>query len=771
MASDANVRVMVSALTEAAEESLEDVGSELTGLSADGHVAAEGLDAAADEMGSATRTAAILQAALDEVGSEAVGAGVKAQFLQDSLDEVGDQAIQAAVQSQATSGAFSSLSLSASGASLSVGTLSTAFTLSLIPALLTAATVLAPVVVLLGALAAGAVALAGAFGLIIGSGILAWGDQMAQKNQEELAQTERLIAQYETMAETQGGLNAQQQDRLRQLRQKKKELEDQTTVTGALAGVVGDLKEELKPLIVDFGREFIPLIRDAVSAIPDLVRQIFAAIGGTGEFKEALREFGQIAADVLPTLIGLMFDLARTALPVLRDLIEFLQGNGGDALDAMKSSIEELQPEFEDLLDSLIDMAPTLLEFGTNVGEVLIPAITGLVDVLDGFMETINDMDEGTQEIVISLLLLLPILVKLAGIASTVASVLGFGGLTGLFASMGQFIAGLIPSLSTVVGTFSSLGSILSTVGSIIAGSTAALVAIGAAIGLVAVKILDMIGFLGAVGDAGEAFADFFGKDLVDAVLVAVSILSFGLIPLLGALGGIIVGLVRGDLSGAVDNAKQILGTFGDAFLNVGDMIIGGLQALGGWFVNIFSGIGQFVLGFLDDLAQGFIDFFLDTLPNLVLEGLIFLVSAVEVQLNVLFNLFASVFNGIIELISQAIDTAINGVIDIVNNFLEGIDGVADAVSDVIGRDIGDIETLDQVDTSGIAEDLQLNQRETGFSQVQQQNRQQAQGIQQQINETEVNVDVGGDLRSDPYSFSRNVADQVTREQRQNNGT
>lgn len=767
---DANVRVLVSALTEAAEESLEDLGGEMQGLSADGHVAAEGLDAAADEMSSATRTAMILQSALDEVGDEAVGAGIKAQFLQDALDEVGDQATQAAVQSQAASGAFTSLSISSQGASLAVGSLSTAFTLSLIPAVLTAATVLAPLIVTIGALAAGAAALAGAFGLIIGSGILAFGEERASQNREELDQTQQLIDQYEMMQETQGGLTAQQADRLQQLREKKKELEDQTTATGALAGVVGDLKEELKPLIVDFGREFIPLIREAVDAIPDVVESMFEAVGGTDQFKDALRDFGAIAAEVLPALVGLMFDLARAALPVLRDLVSFLQGNGNAALQEMKASVQELWPELMNMLDALIDMAPTLLEFGTNVGEVLIPALTDLIQVADGFMETINGMDEGTRKIVISILLLLPVLVKLAGIASTVASVLGFNGLTGLLVSMGKFLVGLLPSAFQLGQAFAYIQAAASSLGSIIAGSTAALVAIGAAIGLIGVKILDMIGFFGAVEDAGAAFADFFGKDAVDAILTFLSVITLGLFPLIAALGGIIIGLVRGDLSGAVDNAKQILGTFADAFMNIGGIIIGALQSLGQWFVNVFAGIGQFVWNFISDLADGFIGFFLDTLPNLVLEGLIFLVSAVEVQLNTLFNLFASVFNGIISLISTAIDTAINGVIEIVNNFLRGIDGVADAVSSVIGRDIGDVETLDRIDTSQIAEDLQLNQRETSFSQVRQQNRQAAQGIQRQINNTNVEVDVGGDLQSDPYSFSRNVADQVSREERQNNG-
>lgn len=768
---DANVRVLVSALTEAAEESLDEVGDEMGNLQADGHLAAEGLDAAQGEMSAATRSALILQSALDEVGDEATSTGVKAQFLQDALDEVGDQATQAAVQSQAASGAFSSLSISSQGASLSIGSLSTAFTLSLIPAVLTAATVLAPLIVMLGALAAGAVALAGAFGLIIGSGILAFGEERAAQNREELNQTQRLIDQYETMRETQGSLTAQQEDRLKQLKEKKKELEDQTTATGALAGVVGDLKEELAPLIVDFGREFIPLIKEAVDGIPDLVREMLNAVGGTDAFKEALRGFGALMADVLPALVGLMFDLARAALPVLQDLAAFMRGNGQAALSEMQASVKELWPEMMNLLDALIDMAPVLLEFGTNVGEVLIPAITGLVRASTGFMETINSMDEGMQNAVISLLLLAPALIKIASVASTLASVLGFGGLTGLLSSMAGFLAGLVPSAFQLGMAFQWVVNGASAAASAIAGSTAALAAIGAIVGLAVVKLMDMFGVLDAVGNAGAAFGEFFGKDATDGILTFLSIITLGLLPAIAALGGIIVGLVRGDLSGAVDNAQQILGTFGSAFANTFDMVITATANFISGVVSWFGGLWASLTGFLSGLADAFVNFFVQTLPQLAFDGLVLMITGVEVLLNSLFNLFASTFNGIIDLISTAIDTAINGVIGIVNNFLEGIDGVANAVSEVIGRDIGDIETIDRVDTSQIAEDLQLQNRETNFSQLESQNREQLGGVQRQINQTEVNVDVGGDLQSDPYSFSRNLADQVNREKRSNNGT
>jgi hypothetical protein len=763
---DANVRVLVSALTEAAEESLDDVGAEMGNLQADGHLAAEGLDAASDEMSSATRTAMILQAALDEVGDEAASSAVKAQFLQDALDEVGDQATQAAVQSQAASGAFTSLSISSQGASLSVGTLSTAFTLSLIPAVLTAATVMAPLIVTLGALAAGAAAVAGAFGLIIGSGILAFGEQKSQQNQEELAETERLINQYETMRATQGSLTAQQEERLAQLREKKSELEDQTTATGALAGVVGDLKEELKPLIVDFGREFIPLIKEAVDAIPDVVEEMLNAVGGTDQFKAALRDFGAIAADVLPALVGLMFDLARAALPVLRDLVNFLMGNGDAALQGMKASIKELWPELMNLTDALIEMAPVLLEFGTNVGEVLIPAITDLVNVLTGFMETINGMEQGSRKLVIQLLLLAPVLIKLAGLASSLASLLGFSGLTGLLGSMATTIGGLLPTAFQLGQAFAYLQYGASAVASTIAGSTAALAAVGAAVGLVVVKILDMLGVFDVIGNAAAAFSDFFGKDMVDGILTFMSIISLGIIPLLGALGGLILGLVRGDLSGAVDNAQQILGRFAGAFTNTFGIIMDGAAIMVNGVLSWLGGLWQGAMQFLSGLIDGFVNFFLVSLPQMANDGLATMVAVIQGLMNTAHNFLAGVWNAIVSMIADAIEGLVNTTINALNSFLSTLDGVANAVDQIPMVDAPDISTLDNisVDESGFQADAD---RTTNAAQLRDQNQQQNQQV---VNNTSVNVDVGGDLRQDPYSFSRDLSDQVTREQRSNNG-
>lgn len=740
MAGDANVRVVVSAITEAAEQALDEVGEDMAGLSDDALAAQTGLDQLSDEMSQAERGAIILQTALGEMSDEMRDSTLAAQLLQGALDEVGEEARQASASSAAASSSFSTLSISAGAASLSVGTLSKAFTLSLIPAVLTAATVLAPAVALLTALAAGAVAVAGAFGLIIGSGILAFGDQMAQQNQEELSQTERLISQYETMRQQQGALSAQDQQRLRQLRKKKSELEDQTTVMGALQAALADVGSELRPLIVDFGREFIPLIREALDAIPELAEEMMNAVGGTEEFRDALRDFGAGMAEVLPPLTGAFFELARDALPLVRELFSWIADNGGGIWAAILQSVNELEPQWRDLLDALIEMGPVLLEFGTNVGKVLIPAIADLIRGLTWLMEAVNDMEGPWQNIVISALLLAPVLVKIAGLASSLATLLGFNGLTGAIASLATWLA-------TSVGGW---------------------IAIGAAIGLVGVKILDMIGVLDGLMDIGSSARDLIGGDLADAMLTLASIMTLGLLPVIAAIGAAIIELVRGDIGGAVDNFEQVMGIFDDAFGNTLDLVVGGAEQMASAIMAAFGQAGSFLLGWISTMGNSLVSFFLDTLPGLVLDALTWMTAIWTSGFNRIYNIFADIWNSIAELGVGLMNDVLDTLERFINMWIDHVNRLVEEANDI---PFVNVNTLDDVNGPEIQRDaFQVDQRQTDVGTLQRRQRDTAGDIAQQINQTEVQVDVGGDLRSNPHTFSRDLANQVNREQRTNNG-
>jgi hypothetical protein len=594
VAESTDVRIVISAITEAAQQAIDDVGDELTGIADDAAIGQTALDQMSDELTEAAGAAEITQAALDELQDEERGATIATQLLKSAQEDLGDELTQNTAKATAASGAFSALSVSSQGTSVSFGVLSSATTLSLIPALLALSTVLAPLVVVLGALAAGAAALAGAFGLIIGTGILAFGQERAEQNKERLRQVNSQVEALERLKNSESGLTEVQQERLDRLKQEQSELKDATTATGALSQVMGDLKEEITPLLVEFGEEFVPLIEDAVDAIPTLVRNMLDAVGGTEDFRQALRDFGGIAMDVLPALVGLMFDLARAALPVLRELVNFLLNNGNGALREMGEAVTELEPELRDLLDALIEAAPVVLEFGTNMAEDVVPVLADAVRLVTAFMEAVNGLPEPVQGAANGFLLALPLIVKFSGL-----------------------LGSLIPSAYSLGVAFGYLEAAVGAVASFIAGSTAAAAALGAALGALGVKVLDMVGFFDIISDGAGELGDILGQDLSDALLAVTGILSFGIIPALGAVGAAILELVRGDLDGAVDAFMRVFEIFGGAIMRTFNGIINFVTRWGTRFFNaakrefnsLITGARQWGSDLIDDFANAVFGF------------------------------------------------------------------------------------------------------------------------------------------------------------------
>lgn len=767
MAENATVRVIINALTEAAEQNIDDVGDEIAGLSDDAAIGQTAVDQLSDEFGEATAQSMILQSAMDELEDEMSGVTREGLYAQTAMDQLNDEITETTTSSIGAAGALTAFQGALSGSAVASKALSAAFYLSLIPAILTLSTILVPIGAALAGLAAGAFALAGAFGAIVGSGILAFGQQKAQQNKKELAQTERLIAQYESLKQQTGSLTASQQERLEQLREKKKKLEDSTTAMGALQRQMGKLKEELVPIIADFGEQFIPLIRDAINAIPTLVQRMVDAVGGTEAFRQALRDFGGAMMEVLPALTGFMFDLARAALPVAREFFNFLAQNGPSAMDAIFASMKELEPEFRNLLDALIDMAPVLLEFGTNVAEVVLPALTDLIRAATGFMEFINGLKGGVQDLAIAGLILAPVILKVVSVFSSLLQFFTGGGILANLANLITYFS----SASTVTGALSNalgvLGGYLSSLVGWLTGTIAGAAALGAAIGLVVVKILHMTGVMDAIGNAAQNLGQILGPEMTSHLLSLVSVLSFGIIPALAVLGGFINGLLTGGLDKAISNVEKIGAIFISSWKTSIDAVISALKGFGGILMTFFfKTLPSVVMGGLGAIWKGLVKFFTKDLPKLALQGLIAFVALVEQQFNRVFNLVADIWNGLVSFVADATESLINAGIRAINSFLSTLDDVADKVSQIPG--VGDLNvgTLNEV---SIDRNIgQVDRRETDFQTLRERRGEQArQVINGGVN---VDVDARGDVQNNPYQWSRKAAQQLSRETRQQYG-
>jgi phage-related protein len=362
---------------------------------------------------------------INDAQSEALQVSGTLQVLQGRADEAGDELSGAGRDATAAAGGFSALTASTSGLSASFGTLSTVTTVSLIPALAALSTTLAPLAATFGAVGAAAAGLAGAFGAVIGTGMLAFGESLTEEYGQQLVEVEQQIERLEALEEAQGDLTASQTQQLESLKDQRTELRKAGTATGALAVRFGELQDELAPILIQFGEQFVPLIEDALDALPALVQNIVDAAGNMQPFVDALRDFGQAAFEILPEITRELTDLARQSLPLLRDFFGFLRREGPAAFDAMIETTREVGPSLVRFLNALVDATPALLDFGTVILNRVTPALETIVDGLGFIFTQFNKLPSSVQGPVAAFTLLLPVLTSVGSALTTIATLAG----------------------------------------------------------------------------------------------------------------------------------------------------------------------------------------------------------------------------------------------------------------------------------------------------------------------------------------------------------
>ncbi|MDT3434685.1 hypothetical protein [Haloarcula sp. 1CSR25-25] len=314
------------------------------------------IDKAGESMEAAGDEATGLSARLDRVAEGMSDLVAPATLAGNRVDNLGDQLSQTGRKAAAATAGIVGYSSASSGAAGTSATWSAVMSASLIPALGALSLTLGPLVATLGAVAAGAGALAAVFGTVIGSGLLAYG--------RELAST----------------------------------MPDVEKPTEALAKRFGELRSEIADIIAPLGEAFVPLIRAALNALPGLVRSIVDTLGPLDQFAQTLRSMGQQAMDIIPQITAAMFDLARRALPVFQDFVSFIASRGPQAFNLLLDSFRETRDEFALLLGATVSALPPLLELGNTVARILVPAVAGAVSVIGSVVDRFNELPQPLRD-------------------------------------------------------------------------------------------------------------------------------------------------------------------------------------------------------------------------------------------------------------------------------------------------------------------------------------------------------------------------------------
>jgi len=100
-----------------------------------------------------------------------------------------------------------------------------------------------------------------------------------------------------------------------------------------------------------------------------------------------------------------VFGLAREALPVLTNSLQWIEQNAGGIFDAILRTTREVGPLLAQLGGAFFDIAPTINDVGTSILNVLIPAFDDALGALDkllqgdiegGLIEPIGDIIDST---------------------------------------------------------------------------------------------------------------------------------------------------------------------------------------------------------------------------------------------------------------------------------------------------------------------------------------------------------------------------------------
>jgi len=270
----------------------------------------------------------------EELADESDRVSMSMQIMQSRVDEAADENRDLAASSLLASGGLTTLATSGTRTSLSMTSLSVALTGSVIPALGAATAGALALGAAIGAVGAAVLSLVGAFGLLIGAGVVT--------HLEDLQQ--------------------------------------------AFSDVVPRIKDALRPL----GRVFGPLLEQAIRALPELVRRIVSAVGGVQQFKTALKDFGALAMQTIPPLVGAMVDFGRMVLPAIRKVVSYLKGEGGAIFKQLQATWQRISDELVIFIGAVVKALPPLIKLGGIIAEGVLPILTLLVQIIGFLAKGIN---------------------------------------------------------------------------------------------------------------------------------------------------------------------------------------------------------------------------------------------------------------------------------------------------------------------------------------------------------------------------------------------
>ena len=423
--------------------------------------------------------------------------------------------------------------------------------------------------------------------------------------------------------------------------------------------------------------------------------------------------------------------------------VNALLANTGDTWDELQTSIENSGGAAQQMADTQLDNLSgqlTILKsavegFAISIGETLMPMVKNIVAKLQSFVDWLNNLDEGTRQVIVKIglfvaalgpfLVILGTVISKVGVSMQAFSKLGLkisgaitnaGGLSAAMGKVGTAIMGINPVVVAIVAAIALLVGAFVHLWNTNEGFRDSIIAVWERIKTVFSEFAQGItGRLNALGFDFENFKEVVSAiwngfcNLLAPVFEGVFTQIFNILEgVLGVITGLLdvfIGIFTGNWSQVWTGVKEIFGSVWDfiknTFTNYMNVIKGVANTVLGWFGTTWEEVWTNVSNFFSGIWNGITSFLSsawETIKNVVQTGIMLIGSILEAAFTIItlpFQLIWENCKGVItaawNAMKSTVTTVINAIKSVISTVLNAIKTVFTTIWDAISTKVSTV--------------------------------------------------------------------------------
>ena len=402
------------------------------------------------------------------------------------------------------------------------------------------------------------------------------------------------------------------------------------------------------------------------------------------------------------------------------------------AIDNCDGSAEKMAMTMQDnLAGQLTILKSQLQELAISFGDILMPAIRSIVSKLQGFVDKLNGMDEGTKRTIVTIALLVASIGPLLIIIGTAISKIGVAmqgfvklangisklkvavqGGTGVLGKLGAALGGISAPVLAVVAVIAVLAAAFVHLWKTNAGFRDAIIGtwnrIKDTISGFCQGIVDRLNTLGFqftdIVDVLKTIWDGFCQVLAPIFEGAFNNIANILSTVTGVITGILdvfIGIFTGNWSQAWNGIKEIFSSIWNGissfFSNILNVIKGVADVVLGWFGTSWNEVWTNIKTFFEGIWNGIATFFTtiwETLKNVVTVGIMAIGSILSAAFDIITLPFRFIWENCKEIIISVWDAIKSKVTTVIHAVASVISTVMNAIKTVFSTVWNAIKTV-----------------------------------------------------------------------------